>query len=293
MATWDRAAEYTHWLCHPDGRVAQFNDGAAAVGVRHLMQVSESSRIFGATAPSGGRCFESSGVVVWHGDPWTVFWDVGEVGPDYQPGHAHADTLTVEASYQGHRLFVDPGSYSYDNDERRAYDRSTIAHNTVCIDHQNSSEVWHVFRVGRRARPQNAETNISTDQLWARAAHNGYDHLPGSPRHMRTLFVRNRSDFNIVDEVMGEGIHTVDGGFLLAPEWRGVAVPGGWELNRGQLSIHVDLTSNRELTTSIQCQPIHPDYGLEQQTQRLCWSYQGELPVQVTVTIKPTSSLCP
>ena len=38
------------------------------------------------------------------------------------------------------------------DDERRRYDRSTAAHNTVSIDGTDSSEVWQIFRVGRRAK---------------------------------------------------------------------------------------------------------------------------------------------
>ena len=98
--------------------------------------------------------------MVWHGDPWSVFFDVGEVGPAVQPGHAHADSLTFECSFRGRRLVVDPGSFAYDACARRTYDRGTRSHPTVVIDGADSSEVWHVFRLGRRARPVGVEVKI-------------------------------------------------------------------------------------------------------------------------------------
>ncbi len=289
QATWRRSAEYARWLCHPDGRVAQFNDGAAAVAANHFLHDCETWRRIGAASPRGGRWLAQTGVVAWHGEPWTLFWDVGDVGPACQPGHAHADTLTVEASFQGHRLLVDPGSYGYDDDTRRTYDRSTAAHNTVLIDQQNSSEVWHIFRVGRRARPRQVSARIGTDQLWARAAHDGYDHLPGRPRHTRTVAVQNQGTLRIVDDVKGRGNHAVDGGLLIAPQWRAIAVPDGWQLSLDGITLRVAIQSTCELETSIECRPIHPDYGVEQDTQRLCWSYRGKLPIEVALAIEPTS----
>src|SRR5207248_1950066 len=119
-----------------------------------------------------------------------LFFDAGPVGPDYQPGHAHADTLSIECSYRAERLIVDPGTFSYDRDARRNYDRSTAAHNTVSVDGQNSSEVWHIFRVGRRAYPRDVEVVLGSDSFRASASHDGYDQLPGRPRHWRQVEVR-------------------------------------------------------------------------------------------------------
>src|SRR5262249_32712695 len=153
----------------------------------------------------GGRYFPDTGMVAWHGDPWSVFFDVGAVGPDYQPGHAHADTLSVECSYRGRRLFVDPGTYAYDLGARRRYDRSTAAHNTVTADGQDSSEVWHIFRVGRRARPLDVQVAFPGGLLEAAASHTGYDHLPGRPRHVRWLTLTPGGGLVLKDRVEGRG----------------------------------------------------------------------------------------
>ena len=79
--------------------------------------------------------------------------DCGEVGPDYQPGHAHCDTLSFELASDGRTIIVDSGVYDYEDSEMRRYVRSTRAHNTAMVDGCEQSEIWGAFRVARRARP--------------------------------------------------------------------------------------------------------------------------------------------
>ena len=74
----------------------------------------------------------------------------GKIGPDYQPGHSHADGLSFELQIQGQPFLVDPGISTYENNKTRQKERGTAYHNTVIIEEKNSSEVWSAFRVGRR-----------------------------------------------------------------------------------------------------------------------------------------------
>jgi uncharacterized heparinase superfamily protein len=283
--TWGRMAEYIAWLCHPDGHLVQFNDGARrrpfetlsmapSLGFESLRQVT-----------AGGRHFADSGVLAWHGRPWTVFFDMGPVGPACQPGHAHADTLTLECSFGDRRLFVDPGCHSYDNDVRRSYDRSTEAHNTVSIDGIDSSEVWDIFRVGRRARPLNVQVTLGTTDVEAAAGHDGYAHLSGAPRPHRTIHALDHGPLEIHDRIEGQGNHTVTGGLLLAPEWNANPAAGGWILTSAGTSLRVSVESTSPLTLDIEDCPLHPDYGLELPTQRLVWRYQGDLPMEVHLRV--------
>ena len=81
---------------------------------------------------------------MWKSKHCVFFLDAGKIGPDYQPGHAHADTLTLELSIHGRRLFVDPGAHSYSLDNNRVYDRCTGSHNTVEIDRVNSGSMAYI-----------------------------------------------------------------------------------------------------------------------------------------------------
>jgi uncharacterized heparinase superfamily protein len=113
--------------------------------------------------------------------PAAALLDVAPIGPDYLPGHAHADTLSFELSVHGRELIVNRGTSVYGTGARRQAERGTAAHSTVQIGRHDSSEVWAGFRVGRRARAAGP-----TIEGWTvRASHDGYAHLHGHPRHER------------------------------------------------------------------------------------------------------------
>jgi uncharacterized heparinase superfamily protein len=129
-----------------------------------------------------------------------VVCDAAPIGPDYNPGHAHADLLSFELSLAGQRVLVDAGVHGYDADPLRAWCRSTRAHNTVEIDGHDQCELWGTFRVGRRAAPQDVAWRPSSDGFQLSAWHDGYARLSGRPRHARefrwygdgVLLVRDR-----------------------------------------------------------------------------------------------------
>jgi len=286
-----RMADFARWARHPDGGIPLLNDAAleatsAPEGVFHRLRQGRLE--VDDSRPHGGRHFSDTGLAVWHGAPWTVFFDVGPIGPDYQPGHGHADNLSLECSYDGLRLFVDPGTYSYDRDERRASDRSTAAHNTVCVDRTDSSEVWHIFRVGRRARPCDVDVRAEQNALEASAAHDGYSHLGGgSVIHRRRVQVADGGRLVIVDRVEGQGRHRVEGGWLLEPGWAALPSARGWELRQGARTLRVVLDSRAELRTASENRPWHPQFGLELPTTRLAWEWEGVLPLETTTIVEP------
>src|SRR5207247_7691896 len=75
-------------------------------------------------------------------DSGYLVFDAGAIGPDHQPAHGHADTLSFELSHRGRRIVTDTGVFTYAPGEQRRYDRSTAAHNTVEIDRRDQSELW-------------------------------------------------------------------------------------------------------------------------------------------------------
>ena len=95
---------------------------------------------------------KGSGYVKKAFDKFEVILDVGEIGASYQPAHAHADTFNFCMHHNSTPYIVDTGTSTYNIGERRDYERSTIAHNTVSYNDLNSSEVWKGFRVARRAK---------------------------------------------------------------------------------------------------------------------------------------------
>jgi hypothetical protein len=120
-----------------------------------------------------GRKLASTGYRVFQQPRYKLVVDVGAIGPDHQPGHAHADTFSFVLYVDDQPILVDSGTSTYEPGIRRNWERSTAAHNTVEVADQNSSEVWAGFRVGRRARV----TILNQTNSLLRARHNGYSHL--------------------------------------------------------------------------------------------------------------------
>src|SRR5690606_2250072 len=128
--------------------------------------------------------------------------DVAPIGPDYQPGHAHADTLSFELSLFSERLVVNSGTSRYGNDEERQRQRGTRAHNTVTVDGMDSSEVWSGFRVARRAFPTVHALCCNDSISQIEGSHDGYRRLKGRVRHTRRWVLADKY-VEIVDVLSG------------------------------------------------------------------------------------------
>jgi uncharacterized heparinase superfamily protein len=190
-AEWyDTVARMRRWLLlmsHPDGEIAFFNDAAFGIAATPAELEAYAERLdLGPSPPRPGALavLAASGYVRAEAGPACMICDCAAVGPDYQPGHAHADTLSFELSLAGRRVFVNSGVSEYGNRAERWRQRGTAAHNTVVVEGQDSSEVWGSFRVARRARARLCEARQAETVLVA-ACHDGYRRLPGGNRHTR------------------------------------------------------------------------------------------------------------
>jgi heparinase II/III-like protein len=176
-----------HWLrClrHADGTLASFNDSAQGV-CPDLDELERYAAAVGATAehppPEGILVLRDSGYIRAARGAAVALLDVAPIGPDYLPGHAHADTLSFELSLGKQRVVVNGGTSSYGASAVRQRERGTGAHSTVQVGGADSSEVWGSFRVGRRARP--STPIVAGSKICC--SHDGYRFLPGKPEHRR------------------------------------------------------------------------------------------------------------
>lgn len=196
----DTAGQMLRWSLltrHPDRRIPFFNDAAFAIApsIDTITAYADRLSIEPAPLSATGTIDNSithlrdSGFVILRRDPGYAIFDAGSVGPDYQPGHTHADSLSFEYSWGSQRVFVNSGTSTYTPGELRESQRSTRLHNTVEIDGRNSTEVWGAFRVASRARSQLLATGQSDDGSLAcvEARHNGYSKLRNPVIHTRKL----------------------------------------------------------------------------------------------------------
>jgi uncharacterized heparinase superfamily protein len=208
-------------MCHPDGRIALFNDSAfdGAAPAAALRRYAAELELTPDPPPAEPlRDLAASGYAVVRAGPAVAFLDAAPLGPDYQPGHGHADTLSFELSVHGERLVVDAGVSLYRESAERLRQRGTAAHNTLTVDEADSSELWGAFRVARRARVRERHVHSAEDgTVEVTAAHDGYRRLPGGVVHRRTWRLAARS-LRLTDEVLGGGEHDLCLRLHLHPE---------------------------------------------------------------------------
>ncbi|MEL7470155.1 MAG: alginate lyase family protein [Pseudomonadota bacterium] len=183
----NRMMAFLNAMTHPDGRIAFFNDGAFGIAPEPdaLRARAASLGIANDVEPREIHVMPETGYARVSKLAAVLFADVAPVGPDYLPGHAHADTLSFELSIGTDRVFVNGGTSVYGgNPDRRMLERSTRFHNTLEIDGQNSSEMWAEFRVARRAKVFGVAHGTDGDTHWLEASHDGYRRFNG-PIHAR------------------------------------------------------------------------------------------------------------
>jgi len=241
-------------MLHQDGRISFFNDSTFGVAPEPTELFSYAKRL--GVAPATVPLSES-GYVRLEGGGTVVLFDAGEIGPDYQPGHAHADTLSFEVSHQGRRLLVNTGISTYEAGTERQRQRGTAAHNTVRVDGIDQSELWKSFRVGRRARPLDLKTDGRT---WVEAAHDGYCRLKEPVIHRRRLELKT-DRLVIIDRLEGEGRHLVECYYHLHPGRR------------------ADVRLDSRLTRSVEHTTFHPGFDRSVPNETIVGRWSGECPV--------------
>lgn len=147
-----------------DGNFPALNDSSKEIAppFELLRKAVVSLDVAVASTPSelaGTHHLKETGLVVHHGSSLSVYFDVGPIGPDYLPGHAHNDTLSVLLYGNGEPLLTDSGVYQYAEGEWRHYFRSARAHNVPFINNEEPNDIWKSFRVGFRGYPFDVSVN--------------------------------------------------------------------------------------------------------------------------------------
>lgn len=195
-------------MSHPDGEISFFNDAAFGmaptlqelidyakqIGIPFNKQTQKRDQLH--FLPNSGYCiFDNQ-------NEMKAIIDLAKIGADYQPGHGHADILSFELSLFGQRFLVNSGTSEYGEGVDRQHQRSTLAHNTVCVNNQNSSVLWSGFRVAQRALPKNIEIKRENELIKVSASHTGYERSPVKVTHQRQ-WIYSEKKLLIVDRLIG------------------------------------------------------------------------------------------
>jgi uncharacterized heparinase superfamily protein len=252
----DRMLGWLAGMTHLDGEIAFFNDAALGIapafnllfayaqrldigeGLHHRCAPDDAIADVSLQHVGAGQAqkpivslqhFRASGYVRLDGGPAVALLDVAKVGPDYLPGHAHADTLSFELSVHGQRVVVNGGTSRYGLGPERLLERGTAAHSTVQVGGQDSSEVWGGFRVARRAYPFDLQLQDEAGVLHVACSHDGYKRLSGEPIHRRS-WAMDTCGLQVSDSVRG-GTHKALARYILHPSVTAVSVgSNAWQL---------------------------------------------------------------
>jgi uncharacterized heparinase superfamily protein len=186
----------------PDGRVPLLNDGYPVD--RELIAALRP----GPSPDVPLLVLPATGLVRAVAGGWHLLADVGPPCPPSLPAHAHADTFGCLVHVDKVPLLVDTGTSTYEPGLVRQDERSTAAHSTVQVDGADSTEVWGVFRAGRRARVSGLGVHADASRITCEAVHDGFRGLRGRPLHHRRWSLTS-DELKVEDLVTGRGRHEI------------------------------------------------------------------------------------
>lgn len=286
----DKTSSMLIWfktMLHPDFEISLFNDAAFDVSPHPLELINYSENLnLGMQAHTKRVTYlEDSGYIRAQSNDCVLFVDVGEIGPDYLPGHAHADTLTFELSLFSERIFVNTGTSVYGVGEDRLKERGTASHNTVVIDNLNSSEVWSGFRVARRARPFDLDIDETMEYVSIIGKHNGYKRISGKPIHKRTWHLTG-TELKISDTISGKKNHSIKSYFHIHPDVT-IKKTQKYEyilLTKSGQEMMINFESN--VVIELVAYDYHPEFGKSIPSTMFVCSIENELPIKIGMRIK-------
>ena len=257
-------------MAHPDGGVSFFNDSADGIApgkekiesYAHKLGFKVSHLdIYSAQIIDNAN----SGYVCATADGNKLIFDASPVGPDYIPGHAHADTLSFELSIGAQRVFVNSGTSEYGLSPKRLAQRKTASHNTVEVDGKDSSQVWSGFRVANRAEIISKHTELKNDHsIELLAAHNGYKSLFGGCIHKRKLTFSENS--LIVSDSLERTFKYAKSRFYFHPDLTISLEDNLLRIEGTALILHSDLTGK---VASLVDSSWYPEFGVEMPNKML------------------------
>ncbi|MDC8447894.1 MAG: heparinase II/III family protein [Nitrospira sp.] len=286
------ALDFLSSICLPDGAIPLFNDSAFGIAPTPRQIFEYAERVIGYKVPSPSNslvvsAFESSGYYVCRKAGDMIIVDCGPIGPDYQPGHAHCDTLSYELTIDGQRVVIDSGVFDYEPSQERRYARSTRAHNTVMVDGEEQSEIWGVFRVARRAKPvQGYIDKTGHESVLFEGAHDGYRRLTGKLIHRRRISYEGQGSWVITDVLEGNGTHRMESFVHIHPDF--TIVPSGEDVfgieRDGEAIAVIEALSACRMEIEQGC--YFPEFGLSRKNPVLAFSCSGEVPLQLSYRIQ-------
>ena len=192
-----------------DGEIALMNDSWIGEAPR------ADSMVDTGNTPPVTRIVDTGYVRLGQGGDSVVF-DCGPCGPDDNPGHAHADFLSLEATAAGKRFLVDTGVPTYTAGADRNASRSAAAHNGPRLTDAEPIEFWKSFRVGRRGYAGELDLTPPDGALITAGWQSGYAHRGADVRRAVCLWPGRGV---LIADLWRGAVSTAETRFLIPSDW--------------------------------------------------------------------------
>ncbi|PIL41201.1 heparinase II/III family protein [Massilia psychrophila] len=220
--------------------------------------------------------------------------DCGPLGYLGIAAHGHADALAITLSVAGEECLVDPGTYSYWQEQKwRDYFRGTSAHNTVRIDGLDQSVSGGRFMWLKKAAASIERMPLAPGQFDFCGSHDGYLRLPDPARHRRRVrFDEASSTLVVIDEVAARGEHRLEQFWHFAPGLALSLAGDGLHVRGRRFALHIEVSGVNlvlELVSGCENPPLGW-YSRSYESKQACdvfriTSLSGAVPVECRFTI--------
>ena len=232
-------------------------------------------------APQGRHIFHHGGYTAGHHQmqqrSLMLIMDHGYLGYLSIAAHGHADALSLWLHIDGQPVLIDAGTYLYHSGGTwRNHFRGTAAHNTLCLEHTDSSLMAGHFNWSHKAHASLIRTESTANQWIVEAAHDGYRKQFGITHHRRITMDLN-SGFTVDDWLSGTGSHAVEISYLIHPALSVLQQEGGiiiYKETEALLSIHPppSLLLGVHGGDSAACGWYSPGFGVKEPAPRIVFS---------------------
>lgn len=272
--------DWLHVMSHSDGEISFFNDTAFGISPKNAIVFEYAKKlgldVSSSSLPSPNVIevfdLQSTGYVNVRTVEYALIADLSPIGPDYLPGHAHADTLSFELSLGGQRVFVNSGISEYGISEERLRQRKTAAHNTVSVNGLDSSCVWSGFRVAQRARVKDRVVGPVIDGVVSmKASHDGFKRQGVNCMHHREWHLTPKR-VSFEDRLTGE-FDTAVGYLHLHPTVDVIEVKNEMViLSIDHYIVNLDVSG---ALVSLENTTWHPEFGMSKASKKLSFAVKG------------------
>jgi len=253
------------------------DDLAMTFGGAQLRNAVMGWRAAAAPAPEGMRIFAEGGYAVSRrrlaGRMALVAMDHGPLGYLSIAAHGHADALSLLLHLDGQPVLVDAGTYLYHaGGAVRDRLRGTAAHNTLCLDGADQSQIAGAFNWRHAARSEvvASEEQASGDRVVAR--HDGYVREYGLICE-RTLRI-GADHLTVTDELLPAGhggsapVRSIRTSFLLHPDLSAVVNGSAVVVSRAGVPL-LSFTAAGPMACRLEAAEYSPAFGVMMAATRI------------------------